>query len=836
MRLLRLHVENFGTLHDFDLNLDAGLNVLHEENGWGKSTLAVFIKAMLYGMPATTKRSLDENERKKYLPWQGGAYGGSLEFSCAAGEFRIERFFGSKEAEDSFALYDLATKMESRAFGADVGRALFGIDEDSFERTFYLSQRTLTAKADNSSITARLGSLLDAVDDIDTYDGAIASLEKRQKYYVVRGGRGRVAELEKELSDARTELEALRRMRETVDEKEAQAAALGVQIAEASQKLKDVQAALQRAGHAEHRARMLEDLRALDAKKKDLEQKLHGRCPSDKELAEQRELLGQLRDAKARRDAIPSAAIRPERTELLTEEAYASSPKGEIVPKLERACGEWGTLCHDESLLKASMGASRRFAGGVPTDEEINAARRALANAQPREKETLERARGTWFLSWTLRIAAVCCLAAGFFFWGMTIVGIALVVAAIAVRIVANVRYARLSRENEAREMAEEARRQSDLQSVCTLLRRYGVQDTDPARGLDELSYLVRAYHDEMAAAREDRAKLEKIVNRKKEVIAFLRAGFGAYGVKLTEKNDYRDELEALKRDLGRFERAGKDEDERSQRLAAAKAEYNGILKQMQSFVALYDPEKQYTVSELLRYVEAWARDLRRVQDDFSRKNRELTDFMREKKMDAGEALADEETLRARESGLQNQLSDDRDKRGKLLSEIDNLSLDADRIPEVEGRIASLAEALDEAKTNSRTVDLTRDYLEKSKTALSTRYLDGMQESFDHYLSILTEGEPPVSEMDAEFAVSLRAAGKTRKMESFSRGWRDAVQFCVRLSLSEALCKDGERPFLLLDDPFVNLDDDRLTAAKRLLAVLSERYQIIHMVCHAERG
>ena len=115
MRLLRLHVENFGTLHDFDLSFDAGMNLLYRKNGWGKSTLAVFIKAMFYGLPSSTKRSLDENERKKYTPWQGGAFGGSLEIQTARGEFRIERFFGAKESADSFAIFDLSTNKPTNA-------------------------------------------------------------------------------------------------------------------------------------------------------------------------------------------------------------------------------------------------------------------------------------------------------------------------------------------------------------------------------------------------------------------------------------------------------------------------------------------------------------------------------------------------------------------------------------------------------------------------------------------------------------------------------------------------------------------------------------------------
>ena len=89
--------------------------------------------------------------------------------------------------------------------------------------------------------------------------------------------------------------------------------------------------------------------------------------------------------------------------------------------------------------------------------------------------------------------------------------------------------------------------------------------------------------------------------------------------------------------------------------------------------------------------------------------------------------------------------------------------------------------------------------------------------------------------MDTSFEVRLREGGQTRSMESFSRGWRDAVEFCVRLSLTDALYTEGEKPFLLLDDPFVNLDDRRLMAARALLEQLAERYQILYLVCHSER-
>ena len=46
MKLLSCHVENFGKLSDFSYVFEEGLNVFLAENGWGKSTLAAFLKVV----------------------------------------------------------------------------------------------------------------------------------------------------------------------------------------------------------------------------------------------------------------------------------------------------------------------------------------------------------------------------------------------------------------------------------------------------------------------------------------------------------------------------------------------------------------------------------------------------------------------------------------------------------------------------------------------------------------------------------------------------------------------------------------------------------------------
>ena len=132
MKLIRCHVENFGILSDFDYNFFPGLNTINEQNGWGKSTFSVFLKVMFFGFENEKKRTSLEKERTRYMPWKGGAYGGWIIFEAKGKQYRLERFFGEREREDSFVLYEEKTGLFSHDFSKDIGKELFQFDERSF--------------------------------------------------------------------------------------------------------------------------------------------------------------------------------------------------------------------------------------------------------------------------------------------------------------------------------------------------------------------------------------------------------------------------------------------------------------------------------------------------------------------------------------------------------------------------------------------------------------------------------------------------------------------------------------------------------------------------------
>ena len=62
MRLLSCYIENFGRHHQFAMEFTRGIHVVRADNGWGKTTLAVFLKAMFFGMAYSPRKKLAEND------------------------------------------------------------------------------------------------------------------------------------------------------------------------------------------------------------------------------------------------------------------------------------------------------------------------------------------------------------------------------------------------------------------------------------------------------------------------------------------------------------------------------------------------------------------------------------------------------------------------------------------------------------------------------------------------------------------------------------------------------------------------------------------------------
>ena len=66
--------------------------------------------------------------------------------------------------------------------------------------------------------------------------------------------------------------------------------------------------------------------------------------------------------------------------------------------------------------------------------------------------------------------------------------------------------------------------------------------------------------------------------------------------------------------------------------------------------------------------------------------------------------------------------------------------------------------------------------------------------------------------VDANIEVQMKEQGEMRETKWLSAGYQDLLGICMRLALADAMYQ-GEKPFLVLDDPFVNLDDEKAQGA-----------------------
>ena len=197
MKLLRCHIENFGVLSNFDFDFSSGLTVIYRENGFGKSTFAAFIKAMFYGMPRGGSRSVVENERKRYDPWQGGKYGGFLEFEYQETRYRVTRYFGKTASKDTFQIMDISNRQNITPFSERLGEELFQLDAESFSRSTYMPQLSAHDLKATTSIRTKLSNLVDNTNDLNNFDTATESLRQfRTKFRAYRGSSGVINDLE----------------------------------------------------------------------------------------------------------------------------------------------------------------------------------------------------------------------------------------------------------------------------------------------------------------------------------------------------------------------------------------------------------------------------------------------------------------------------------------------------------------------------------------------------------------------------------------------------------------------------------------------------------------
>lgn len=389
MKLISCHIENFGCLHDFSCDFQKGVAVFCRENGWGKSTFCAFLRIMFYGFSGNRKRDIT-NERVFYRPWQGGTYGGSLTFETAEGEWRIERSFGEREKNDTYVLYDMRNRQKSTRYSALIGQELFGLDAAAFCRCAFLSQTNClpTGSEGVSGIRSILAGLVEAVDDLDTFDRAMELLEKKQKEYQKTGDRGLLPEIGRQIAACERQVEECQQAADAEREQIRFADDRARLLAENEELVKKnaealAQAALQR--EACTFAELTQTSERDRARAKELRSFFDGDFPKPEELAMAAECLSMADQVQAELRRVEPTAAEQKQAEQTESRFDGRIPNEEVLSACMDKSRQIDALrirrdagMTDDTVLARYAILKQQFQNGVPEEAALTLAERQV--------------------------------------------------------------------------------------------------------------------------------------------------------------------------------------------------------------------------------------------------------------------------------------------------------------------------------------------------------------------------------------------------------------------------------------------------------------------------
>lgn len=881
MRLISCDIENFGKLHNLSVNFEEGLNVKLYENGWGKSTLAAFIRAMFYGLEGDGRHDVIQCERKRFAPWQGGSFGGSMTFEAEGRRYRITRTFRGKVAEDEFELRDVDTNLESHDYTEKIGEELFHINSESFMRTVFIKQNDSSDAHVTDDINAKLGNITDGI-DLNRYATANETLKDALNAFSATRKTGEIYRLKSEASAIKGRIQGAGGVEATMKDMEERIHARHEKI-EALKK-EQLNLGLRKAKAAKLQ-RKLTLRKTYETLVTELDSKEHT-------LYERRSVFAGAVPSENNIDEWEASVDAINKTEAVIESNSFSETEASIMRNLSGIFANNPPLEADlegyvseANMLNNYRAVSRQYA--LNPDEEVKMTLYSKAFVSPEsaqdevseltlkwnertrlkteaeaieksldekqydyegESENRKRGGGARAILSLVFLAAAAALYFGkvslpenlpWDAFAIGCAGIAVLLLLISLfkavgrrkgdSIVAaeleHLSAGLIETEEKIDEISEEVKEALSLHG-------YPYEEASVNKALQQL--LLEAFD---YKALSDRLKMqdEEKEARYNGISARIKSYLEGYGIYAPEA-EYPAKLTDLQGKTRHY----------ASLLSKESACRSAVLERERIRSALTEVLNGFGVAPAMNIsdrVDSAAEALKAYQVALSMRDDALSrlqNFENENNMDEllmpvtedenaslDELQALEDELNERLDNEKASLSTDVHTLEKYREMLENLMNDREELKETEGRIEELTKKYGY-------ITKTQELLQAAKENLTAKYMEPLIKGFKKYYGMLTGESPDAFFIDANTVITKVEQGKQRSIETLSDGYRDLIGFCTRLSMADAMYPDT-KPMLVLDDPFVNLDDGKMEGAVKLLKEVSKEYQIIYLTCRENR-
>ena len=196
-----INIKSFGMITDMTLNFAEDINVIVGHNEAGKSTIAAFIKYMLYGFGNDTAGDAPD-ERIRRVNWDNGTTQGTMTVRVGEKRYMITRVTEKVESAGRVSYKEDATIIDmetgSPAFGkVPAGEVFFGVDKDLFENTAFVGQIGDSAINEGSVKQSIENILFSGSERINNQRAAAKVSTKKETLLHKAGGGGAIFDLKR---------------------------------------------------------------------------------------------------------------------------------------------------------------------------------------------------------------------------------------------------------------------------------------------------------------------------------------------------------------------------------------------------------------------------------------------------------------------------------------------------------------------------------------------------------------------------------------------------------------------------------------------------------------
>ncbi|MBQ8281207.1 MAG: AAA family ATPase [Lachnospiraceae bacterium] len=879
MKLISCHIENFGKISDRTIDFCDGVNAFCESNGWGKTTLASFILTMFYGFSGDGKRDDFENERKRFKPWQGGVYGGQLTFEKNGRHYIISRVFGSKSGDDKMELRDADTNLPVQLNYAQPGEEFFGIDRKSFCRTAFITQNDCVTTT-TDSINAKLGNLAENTDDINNFEKVAGKLNDLLNSMSPRRATGSLYKMKAEMTGLEIELrqgeginESISQLEARIQEKKEQADNLKEEQLKLQKNRTDFTSFAELKGKREKHELLLQRVNSV-------KEKLAGiRMAFPREIPELKELDSVITECELIHNVSRDMKLYvPDEDDEYTFRELGiyfadGIPTEEVIEDYREKVGRLKSYRHELNECKPDKGElakleeySQKFRENVPEERDFREIQEALHNKEERKSglnakmsrydamSSLPEQKPDTGNSVMFIVLGVILLVAGAA--GFTInaaVGIAGVVLGVALLLTGIIMNRKAKRRFEEKCQAEEDSMRLLLSGIdedkayienvdrktAEFLHQYGLEYNQ--YDVNEKLYELRKESEEyirllVKSKNENIARYENEINVLENEVRDFGAKYGE--VIDADFSNCDNALYNISRKATEFSRLKKNKSE----YKSLNEQYNYSKQKVEKYCEKIGviPEHDRPVAQMME-----------IRGMYEKHEECLQEYEAEKeKLETFEAETDVERLYSISVPDESVTLEEIDKRiNDITDEIDEINgiirdyrrqvevyaEKKDALTEKESVFENLKESFAEKKKKYELIKLTKEYLEKSKTSFTAKYMEPIMRGYRKYYGMISGKNADKYYIDADTNLTVEEQGLQRETKFLSTGYKDLIGICMRMALVEAMYED-EKPFVVFDDPFVNLDEEKTEKGKEFLREIAKDYQVIYFTCHSDRA